>query len=524
MQAPVFFRPAGCNKRVRESVIFVAMNPIKRLAGQTAIYGLPSIIGRILGYFLVPLYTRVFTQAEYGIVNVFYSYTALLLVILIYGMETAFFRYAEKEQDKDKVFSTAFFSLILSSSVFLVLALLFSGTIAEWVQYPGHANYIVWFALIITFDVLSAIPFAKLRALNRPIRFAAIKVINISVNIFLNLFFILLCPWLMKHAGQGFYEHFLRFIYNPEWGIEYIFISNLAASLVVLVFLIPEMKGFRFRPDPVLWRRMFLYALPLLFAGLAGVANETFDRILLRYLLPPGIAEAEVGVYGACYKIAILMTLFIQAYRYAAEPFFFAYAKEKDARETYSRVMTFFVIAVSALFLVTMLYLDDAVIRFIGRDFREGRKVIPILMFAHLFLGIYYNLSIWYKLTGQTIYGAYLSVGGSVITIVLNILWIPRSPEHYLSGYMGSAWATFIGYGVMMVLSWLIGQKFYRIPYNLKKIIGFLTLTVALYFLSVFLRPDHMALRLALNTGLLLLFAAVVAVTEKKELTSFFSR
>jgi O-antigen/teichoic acid export membrane protein len=506
-----------------EFFIFVPMNPIKRLAGQTAIYGLPSIIGRILGYLLVPLYTRVFSQAEYGVVNVFYSYTALLLVILTYGMETAFFRYAEKEGDKNRVFSTGFLSLVLSTSGFLVLVLIFSGTIARWIQYPGHPNYVTWFALIIAFDVLSSIPFAKLRALNRPIRFAAIKLVNIALNICLNLFFILLCPWLMKHADGTFYDHFLRFIYNPAWGIEYIFISNLIASLVMMILLIPEMRGFRMKMDPKLWRSMFIYALPLLFAGLAGVANETFDRILLRYLLPSDIAEAEVGVYGACYKIAILMTLFIQAYRYAAEPFFFSYAKEKDAHQTYSRIMTFFVITVSVLFLVTMLYLDDVVIRFIGKDFREGRAVIPILMLAHLFLGVYYNLSIWYKLTGQTVYGAYLSVAGSIITVALNILWIPRSPDHYLSGYMGSAWATFIGYGLMMVFSYFLGQRYYRIPYNLVKITGYLGFAVVLYFLTVFIHPGNIFLRLVFHSLLLVIYVVVVGWTERKEFKAFFS-
>lgn len=505
------------------SIIFVPMNPLKKLAGQTAIYGLPSIIGRILGYLLVPLYTRVFNQAEYGVVNLFYSYTAILLVFLTYGMETAFFRFAEKEQDKNRVFSTGFLSLVFSTSGFLMLALFFSGSVARWIQYPDHPEYVVWFALIIGFDVLSSIPFAKLRALNRPVRFATVKLVNILLNIFLNLFFILLCPWLMEHTDPRFYEHFLRFIYNPAWGIEYIFISNLIASFAVLLFLVPELRGFRMHWDSRLWKQMFVYALPLMFAGLAGVANETFDRILLRYLLPPDIAEAEVGVYGACYKIAILMTLFIQAYRYAAEPFFFSYAKEKDARQTYSRVMTFFVIIVSALFLVTMLYLDDIVILFIGEEFREGRGVIPVLMLAHLFLGLYYNLSIWYKLTGQTLYGAYLSVAGSVVTIALNILWIPRSPDHYLSGYMGSAWATFIGYGGMMVLSYFLGQRHYKVPYKLLKISFYLMFAVALYVISVVLRPDGTVARLALNTLLLLVYLVPAGWIERRELKAFFS-
>lgn len=499
------------------------MNPIKRLAGQTAIYGLPSIIGRILGFLLVPLYTRVFSQTEYGVVNVFYSYSALLLVILTYGMETAFFRFAQKEEDKNKVFSTGFLSLLISTSVFLLFSLIFSNTVARWIQYPDHPEYVVWFALIIGFDVLTSIPFAKLRSLNRPVRFASIKLVNIILNISLNLFFILLCPWLMKHTEPGFYDHFLRFIYTPEWGIEYIFISNLIASIAVIFLLIPEIKGFNTRMDKVLWKRMFMYALPLLFAGLAGVANETFDRILLRYLLPPGIAEAQVGIYGACYKIAILMTLFIQAYRYAAEPFFFSYAKEKDARQTYATIMTYFVITVSVLFLITMLYLEDVVILFIGRDFREGSAVIPILMLAHLFLGLYYNLSIWYKLTDQTMYGAYISIGGCVVTIVLNILWIPRSPDHYFSGYMGSAWATFIGYGLMMVVSYFYGQKYYRIPYRMVKVIAYLVFAVLLYYLSQWIHPEYRPIRLVFNSALLAVYLMVVVVMEGHKLKTFFS-
>lgn len=498
------------------------MNPIKRLAGQTAIYGLPSIIGRILGYLLVPLYTRVFSQAEYGIVNLFYAYTALLLVILTYGMETAFFRYAEKEQDKNRVFSTSFISLAVSTLLFVLLGIVFSKNIAVWIQYPDQPHFVTWFSLIIGLDVIASLPFAKLRAMNRPIRFATIRMINIMTNIGLNLFFILLCPWLYRQSNPGMFQDILLFIYNPGWGIEYIFISNLAASALVFVLLIPELRGFRITFDKPLFRKMFLYALPLLFAGLAGIANETFDRILLRYLLPPGIAEEQVGVYGACYKIAILMTLFIQAYRYAAEPFFFSYAKEKDAKETYGRLMNFFIITLSMLFLVTMLFLDDFVIRFIGSEFREGKAVIPVLMLAHLFLGIYYNLSIWYKLTEQTMFGAWLAVIGSVITIVLNILWIPRSPEHYLSGYMGSAWATFIGYGIMMVLSYFLGQKYFRIPYDLKRLIGYPLLATGLYYLSVFFRPDWIVLRVSVHVGLLLLFTGIVWISERKELRGFF--
>jgi len=500
------------------------MNPIKRLAGQTAIYGFPFIIGRILSYLLVPLYTRVFLPGEYGTVNVFYSYTALLLVILTYGMETAFFRYSQEEKDKNRVFSTSFISLIASTGLFLLLTIGFSGTIARWIQYPDQQIYVFWFAMIIGFDVLTTIPFAKLRALNRPIRFAYLKIINISVNIFLNLFFLLLCPYILNHSGWGFLQPAIRWIYDPEWGIEYIFLSNLAASVVTFLLLIPEMTGFKLVFDRVLWRRMFIYAFPLLFAGMAGIINETFDRILLRYLLPADIAEAEVGIYSACYKIAILMTIFITAYRYAADPFFFSYAKEKDARLTYARVMNYFVIAVSVIFLTTMLYLDDLILPLlIGEKYHSGRAVIPVLMLAHLFLGLYYNLSIWYKLTGQTNYGAWLGILGAVITVGLNILWIPRSPDHYFSGYMGSAWATFIGYGIMLILSYFLGQKHYRVPYQLKRIFTYLGLALGFYYITVFVTPSHALLRITFHTLILLLYLVIIGLTERRELASLWA-
>ncbi|MBE0648172.1 MAG: oligosaccharide flippase family protein [Bacteroidales bacterium] len=500
------------------------MNPIKRLAGQTAIYGLPFIVSRILFYLLVPLYTRLFLPGEYGTVSVFYSYTALLMVFLTYGMETAFFRYLQEEKDKNKVFSTSFLSLIFSTLLFLVLSIGFSRTIAVWIQYPDNQIYVIWFALIIGFDILTTIPFAKLRALNRPIRFAYLKVINVSAAVFFNLFFLLLCPYLLRTTSSETIAGAVRFIYNPEWGIEYIFIANLIASALTFLLLIPEMTGFKLVFDRILWRRMFVYAFPLLFAGLAGIINETFDRILLRYLLPADIAEAEVGIYSACYKIAILMTIFITAYRYAADPFFFSYYKEKDAKVTYARVMNYFVIAVSVIFLTTMLYLDDVILPLlIGEKYHSGKAVIPILMLAHLFLGIYYNLSIWYKLTGQTNYGAWLGIFGAVITVGLNVLWIPRSPDHYLSGYMGSAWATFIGYGIMLVLSYFLGQKYYRIPYQLNRIFTYLGVAIALYYLTVFIHPETAFIRIAFHSLLLILYLLLVAFMERKDMVSLWA-
>jgi O-antigen/teichoic acid export membrane protein len=284
----------------------------------------------------------------------------------------------------------------------------------------------------------------------------------------------------------------------------------------------PEISAVKWKIHPDLWKKMLIYAFPLLFAGMAGIVNETFDRLLLRYLLPGDIASSQVGIYAACYKISILMTIFIQAYKYAAEPFFFAQAKEKDAKLMYSKIMDYFIIIVSLIFLVTMLYLDDFILPLLVRrkEYWEGRGVIPVLLMANLFLGVYYNLSIWYKLTAKTSWGAWLSLIGAIITLVLNLWWIPLSSEHLIYGYYGSAWATFICYGSMMVLSYLIGQKYFPVKYNLGKFCGYLGLSVLLYAISLIIKPDLSFLRVGFHTALLLIFAATVYLIEKPRLST----
>jgi O-antigen/teichoic acid export membrane protein len=492
------------------------MNPFKRLAAQTAIYGVPSILGRILGFLLVPLYTRIFWPGDYGTVNVFYAYASFLMVVLTYGMETAFFRFNEAEEKKEKVFSAGMVSLVVSSLVFLFFTSVFAQPIARWIEYPDHKEYVIWFAWMLSLDALSAIPFARLRAQNKAKRFATIKFISIFINIGLNLFFLLLCPYLMNHLKEGPLTKILQLVYRSDWRIEYIFISNLIASAVTLVLLVPQYSGLKWQIDKKLWRRMIIYAFPLLFAGMAGMVNETFDRLLLRYLLPENISSYQVGIYSACYKISILMTIFIQAYKYAAEPFFFAQAKEKDAKLVYARIMDYFIITVSLIFLATMLYLDDFVLRLlVGKRYWEGKGVIPILMMANLFLGVYYNLSIWYKLTSKTHWGAWLSVIGAVITLALNFWWIPLSPDHLIYGYLGSAWATFICYGAMMILSYFIGQKYFPVPYNILKFFGYLGLAVLLYGISAAVPVGQVFLRVAFHTLLLLIFAGVAWRIER---------
>jgi O-antigen/teichoic acid export membrane protein len=505
------------------------MNPLKRLAGQTAIYGIPSILGRMLGFLLVPLYTRVFLPGDYGTVNVFYAYASFLMVVLTYGMETAFFKFNEGEEDKtlkgtgdevkSRVFSAGAISLLVSSLVFLLFISVFARPVARWIEYPDHSEYVIWFAWMLSLDALSAIPFARLRAQNKAKRFAVIKFIGIFINIGLNLFFLLLCPYLDHHLKEGFMRDVLHLVYRNDWRIEYIFISNLAASAATLLLLFPEYSGLRWQVDKKVWRRMIIYAFPLLFAGMAGMVNETFDRLLLRYLLPHDLSSYQVGIYSACYKISILMTIFIQAYKYAAEPFFFAQSKEKDAKVTYAKIMDYFIITVSLIFLATMLYLDDFILRLlVGRKYWEGRGVIPVLMMANLFLGVYYNLSIWYKLTSKTMWGAWLSVIGAVITLALNFWWIPLSPDHLIYGYYGSAWATFICYGSMMIISYLIGQKYFPVKYNLLKFFGYLGLAVLIYVISKLftmtpLSEDH------LHTLLLLIFVFVAWRIERRTLS-----
>jgi O-antigen/teichoic acid export membrane protein len=496
------------------------MTAIKRLAGQTAIYGIPSVLGRVLSYLLVPLYTYVFHSKDYGTVAVFYAYTSFLMVILTYGMETTFFRFNEHEKEKEKVYSTGMISLLISSVVFLILVLSFSSDVARWIDYPAHPEYVRWFAWILALDAISAIPFAHLRAMNKPVRFAWVKMTNISVNIGLNLFFLLLCPFILSHYPGTPTARIITSVYRANWGIEYIFISNLVASSITIFMLMPEISSVKWKIHPDLWKKMLFYAFPLLFAGMAGIVNETFDRLLLRYLLPKNIAASQVGIYAACYKISILMTIFIQAYRYAAEPFFFAQAKEKDAKEVYAKIMDYFIIIVSLIFLVTMVYLDDFIMPLLVRkkEYWEGKGVIPVLMMANLFLGVYYNLSIWYKLTAKTSWGAWLSLIGAVITLILNFWWIPLSPEHLIYGYYGSAWATFICYGAMMILSYLIGQKYFPVKYNLIKFAGYLGLSVLLYALSSIIQPGGYFLRIGYHTSLLLIFLGIAYLTEKPKL------
>jgi len=485
------------------------VNPLKKLAGQTAIYGLSTIVGRLLNYLLVPLYTYQFADPkDFGVVTEFYAYASFLNVVLAYGMETALFNFSSKSGRNPAVYSTALFSLGLTTALFLGGILAGAQPIAELLRHPGHADYVVWMAWIVGLDALTAIPFARLREQQRAKRFAVLKTLNILINIAGNLLLIGLCKWAYETSAGGWLGWAGK-LYDPAVGIGYVFIANLIASAATLALMLPEFFGVRAWPDFGLWRRMLAYALPLLVAGLAGMVNETLDRVMLKYLLPEASAMAQLGIYGACYKISILMSIFIQAFRYAAEPFFFSHYKQSDARELYALVMRWFVIACSFIFLGVMA--NIAWVRyFVGANYRAGLDVVPILLLANLCLGIFFNLSIWYKLTEQTRFGTYLTLWGAAVTLALNFYWIPRI------GYLGSAWATLACYFSMAVWSYLLGQKFYPVPYDLKRMLAYPLLATGIYLWAAKIEGLPLALELAAKNGLLLGFAGVAFLLEKK--------
>ncbi len=460
---------------------------------------------------LVPLYTRVFEPHVFGIVTELYAYVGFLLILLTYGMETAFFRFSQIEKNTTKVYSTALLPLFLSSSVFILLGFLFAQPIANSLQYPENPEYIRWFTLIVGIDALCAIPFARLRYQNRAFRFVLLKVINISVNLGLNLFFLVLCPYLIR----AFHLNFIHYIYAEEIGVGYVFISNLVASGITILLLVSDLFTVRLRFERALFRKMLIYALPLLLAGFSGMINEMLDRLMLKMLLvvPPAVENkavyimSQIGIYGANYKISIFMTLFIQAFRYAIEPFVFSQDENKNSKKIYADIMKMFVILGLFVFL-GINYFIDIVKYFIDKDYHSGLHIVPVLLGANLFLGIIFNLSIWYKLTNKTIYGAVIATFGALITIFLNIILVP------LWGYTGAAWATFFCYFSMMILSFLLGRKFYRINYDLKAIVIYVLITVFLYFCDYFIALDNVFINYALKFLYLGTFGAFVIYKE----------
>ena len=479
------------------------MASLKSLVKDTAVYGVSSIVGRLLNWLLVPVYTYTYTATgEYGIVTNLYSYVAVALILLTYGMETGFFRFTSHERWKNpgQVYTTTLITVGSTSLLFMVIVSLLSPSIAAWLDYGDHPEYIWMMAVAVGADAVTSIPFAYLRYRKRPYRFATVKLIGIALNIGLNLFFIKICPWL--------------------WGVTphigYIFLANLICSLATLLLLLPELTAERYSFNRRLLREMLAYSLPLLVLGLAGIMNQTIDKILLPVLEPDRQqAMNDLGIYGACYKVAVIMVMFLQAFRFAYEPFVFARHREggdmtaEQKLDDYSRVMTWFVALGLLIFLGVMVFLP--VLRyFISPAYFEGLRVVPVIMLAELCFGIFFNLSIWYKLTDRTIWGSYFSTVGLIITVGLNILLVPRM------GYMGCAWAALACYGTMMAASYVIGQRYFKVPYAMGRIALYTAVALGLYAVMLIIKTESQLLNMGTGTLFILLYVILLWRLELK--------
>jgi O-antigen/teichoic acid export membrane protein len=479
-------------------------NPIRKLLGQTAVYGLSSIVGRLLNYLLVPLYTQVFAHpSHYGVVSELYAWVAFLIVFLTFGMETAYFRFLQDHEDKEKVFLNGFLTVIGVNVLFFLGLLYFNQNIADIMLYSGHNEYIILLGVIVCIDAITALPLAKLRSENKALKFASIQFASIGVNIGLNLFLML----------------YIFDPVRPEEGVLFILFANLLASLVKPLLLYKDFLSIRLHFDMQLAKKMLYYAIPLVIAGFAGIINETLDRILLKHIIydefdPTSLmrAETQVGIYSACYKLAMLVTILLQAYRYAAEPFFFAQLKNEEKNKVYAKVMNFFIAMVCLVFLLVSLNIDIFKHFIRNESYWVGLGVVPILLVANIFLGIYYNQSIWYKLSGQTRFGAYIAICGAALTILINVLFIP------IYGFYASAWATLIVYGFQMILSYVLGQRYYPIRYNLRKFFLYFGGALLLYFLTEVIDLTEPYVRFGVHNALIILYLMLVYSLERSSL------
>lgn len=478
------------------------MANLKSLAKDTAIYGMSSILGRFLNYLLVPLYTSNISAASggYGIITNLYAYTALLLVILTYGMETTFFRYANKtNEDPQKVYSSTLIMVGFTSLLFIVLVSIFLQPLSGVMGYSDHSSYVWVMAATVSIDAFQCIPFAYLRYKKRPIKFAALKLLFIAFNIALNLLYFVVLPDLYKS-----YPDIIQHIYNPETGVGYAFYINLVCTASITFFFYKELTGFKYTFDKELAKRMLSYSWPILILGIAGILNQTADFILFPYLYKGSQAHQQLGIYGAASKIAMIMAMITQAFRYAYEPFVFGKGNDKDNRETYAVAMKYFIIFTLLAFLVVMGYIN--ILRhIIGRDYWEGLKVVPIVMAGTIMMGIYFNLSFWYKLIDKTIWGAYFSGIGCSVLILINIIFVPQY------GYMACAWAGLIGYATAMTLSYFVGQKKYPINYPLKSI-GIYVLIAVFFFIAITYSNEYLPKIYALAVNTLIIFAFVAHI------------
>ncbi len=478
------------------------MANLKTLAKDTAIYGISSIVGRFLNYLLVPLHTAKISAESggYGIVSNLYAWAALLFVLLTFGMETTYFRFANKEgEDPRMVLSTALRLVGGIGVLFVVLVLCLLHPISGAMGYAAHPEYVACFAIIGAMDAFQAILFGYLRQQHRPIKFMALKMLFIFVNILLNLVIFLILPLLFNRfpAVQAFYERY-------NYGVGLIFFANLLCTLIVMVAFIKEIKGITYGFSRPLARRMLGYAWPILLLGLVGILGQTFDKMVYPRLQPGEEGFVQLGIYGACIKIAMIMSMLTQAFRYAYEPFVFGGAKEKDSPEMLAKGMKYFIIFTLLAFLAVVFYMPILKYLVANHAYWVGLRVVPIVMIGEIFMGVYFNLSFWYKLTDQTWWGAILSAAGAIVMIAINILFVPTH------GYMACAWGIFCGYGTSMLLSYFVGQKKFPISYPMKDITIYVLLAAALYGCSFLTSRLPVVLQLIAGTLLLLLFGAYI--------------
>ncbi|MCX6183118.1 MAG: oligosaccharide flippase family protein [Bacteroidetes bacterium] len=496
------------------------MSALKKLLGQTAVYGLSSILGRMANYLLLtPLFARVFSVEQFGVITNTYSWVAMMIIFFTYGLETGFFRYATSHEDrKDEVYSTAFIS-VLGTSIILVSAIIFfAGDIATAMKYPEHREFIVYLGIIVGLDALTAIPFAGLRMKEKAKKFAFIRLFSLGVNIGLNFFFYVICPWLTSEYNYDWMNNIIYSIYTPQVGVRYVFIANLIASIVTFALLLPEIIGHKWKFDTELWKKLIPYSAPMLLVGLAGAINQNFDKLVTMYLLPEKMALHEIGIYGAIFKLSIMITLFIQAYQYAAEPFFFKKSKDLDAKKTFADVAKFFTLFTCVGFLGIMLSADLLLTTLLGKaEFKEGLVVLPLIMMGSVFYGMYYSLSNWYKLSNKTYFGGIISALGSLLTLAGNFLLIPfferLNPGH---GYVGCAITNFICYLAMVVISYFLGQKYYPINYDVKRILFYLGLASALVVLNMYVIENLSPVpRYSIGALLFLSYVGVAYILER---------
>ena len=485
------------------------MSVLKKLAGETASYGISTILGRSLNFLLVFIHTAAFLPEDLGINVKLYSYVAVANILYTYGMETAFFRFYNTESDKQRVISTATVSLFWSSLLFLLLSLIYRNTLSDWSGIK--VEYITYTLWILALDALVILPFSKLRATQRPIVYAVVKIGNVMLNMLLNLFFLLLLPRLAQMDTEGFFNT----IYYENFQVGYIFVSNLIASLVTFVILSPDYFKISWKFDFKLWKRMMQYGLPILIAGVAFAINEHFDKILLDWMK---VSKSDIGAYSACYKIGMFMVLFRTAYTLGIEPFFFSHAANENAQQTYATITKYFVIFGSFISFFVIAFIDLLKLPLVPEDsYWVAIKVVPLIVLANFFLGIYTNLSVWYKLIDKTKIGAYISIVGALVTLVLNYVLIKQGLSYY-----GSAIATIAAYGTMMVISYQMGQKQYPIPYDITTLLKYLSLSIVFSAISFYipsLRENY-----GVKILLLALFLYFIYRNEKETLLRIVKR